>query len=285
MKADIQIFEYEGSPVSFSPQEDTGCMINATQMAKPFGKRPNDYLSLPSTNELIKAITRKSGNAENQIVKIVRGGLNPGTWLHEDIAIDFAQWLSVDFRLWVNDRIKELLRTGSTQIDVPHRQENPRVFFRKGIGHLMVGLFDYGEVFVLADDIFSILGVDDSAIRQELLDRYPVSGPTKEKKYPRMLFIPAGSDEEKIMLGIKPTIDLFLSKDDPVGCMAAGWLLSEIIPELKGEKAVAGGVSEDIAGRRSASLFSLLADVCKIDDRHLRRAMAEKICRLKESIN
>lgn len=35
-----------------------------------------------------------------------------GTWLHEDIALDFAQWLSVDFRLWCNDRIKELLRTG-----------------------------------------------------------------------------------------------------------------------------------------------------------------------------
>ena len=32
--------------------------------------------------------------------------------MHEDVAIDFAQWLSVDFRLWVNDRIRELLRYG-----------------------------------------------------------------------------------------------------------------------------------------------------------------------------
>lgn len=104
------VYSYKGSEISFMSGEST--MINATQMAKPFGKRPNDYLVLPSTNQLINAITRKSGIAENQLVITERGGLNPGTWFHEDIALDFAQWLSVDFRLWCNDRIKELLKTG-----------------------------------------------------------------------------------------------------------------------------------------------------------------------------
>ena len=32
----------------------------------------------------------------------------------EDLALDFAQWLSVDFKLWCNDRIKELLTIGFT---------------------------------------------------------------------------------------------------------------------------------------------------------------------------
>lgn len=45
-----QIFLYGGSPVSFKKGDSV--MVNATEMAKPFGKRPNDYLSLPSTNEL-----------------------------------------------------------------------------------------------------------------------------------------------------------------------------------------------------------------------------------------
>lgn len=78
-------------------------MINATQMAKPFGKRPNDYLSLPSTNELLRAITRKLCISDNQLV-ITKAGSpqnGGGTWMHEDVALDFAQWLSVDFRLWV----------------------------------------------------------------------------------------------------------------------------------------------------------------------------------------
>lgn len=106
------VYSYKGSEISFMSGENT--MINATEMAKVFGKRPNDYLSLPSTNQLISAITRKSGIAENQLVITERGGLNPGTWMHEDIALDFAQWLSVDFRLWCNDRIKELLKHGIT---------------------------------------------------------------------------------------------------------------------------------------------------------------------------
>lgn len=111
-----QIFQYNGSPVSF--QKGNSVMINATQMAKPFGKRPNDYLSLPSTNELLRAITRKLCISDNQLV-ITKAGSpqnGGGTWMHEDVALDFAQWLSVDFRLWVNDRIKELLTTGVTTV-------------------------------------------------------------------------------------------------------------------------------------------------------------------------
>lgn len=112
----LQIFNYNDTPVSFQ-MGDGELMINATEMAKPFGKKVHEYLRLPSTNEIIRAIAGKPLIAENQIVKTVRGGLNPGTWMHEDLAIDFAQWLSVDFRLWCNDRIKELFRFGLTATD------------------------------------------------------------------------------------------------------------------------------------------------------------------------
>lgn len=109
-----EIFNYNGNPITFQIGEAT--MVNATQMAKPFGKRPNDYLSLPTTNKLIKAITKKSGISENQIVTTKAGTpqFGGGTWMHEDLALDFAQWLSVDFRLWCNDRIKELMKFGVT---------------------------------------------------------------------------------------------------------------------------------------------------------------------------
>lgn len=107
------VFEYNGNKVTF--QLGNGdVMVNATEMAKAFGKRPNDYLSLPSVTELIQAITRKNGIDENQLVMTQRGGNTAGTWLHEDIALDFAQWLSVDFKLWCNDRLKELLKGGFT---------------------------------------------------------------------------------------------------------------------------------------------------------------------------
>jgi phage antirepressor YoqD-like protein len=36
--------------------------------------------------------------------------------MHEDVAIEFARWLSPSFAIWANDRIKELLRTGVTTV-------------------------------------------------------------------------------------------------------------------------------------------------------------------------
>ena len=99
-----KMFDYNGNRISFK-NENGYVYVNATEMAKVFGKRPNDYMSLSSTNELINAITRIVGNADFQPVVIIRGGLNPGTWMIEDVALDFAQWLSVDFKVWCNIHI------------------------------------------------------------------------------------------------------------------------------------------------------------------------------------
>lgn len=111
----VKVFEYGDTPVNFR-MENGIVMVNATVMARHFGKRPVDYLRLPSTVELLGAIVRKSHICEDQLVITAKGSPEHGggTWMHEDVAIDFAQWLSVDFRLWVNDRIKELLQYGMT---------------------------------------------------------------------------------------------------------------------------------------------------------------------------
>lgn len=104
----LQEFNYNGNPVTF--QLGNGdVMVNATQMAKPFSKRTSKYLELPSTKEFLSKLSavRKS----DRLIKSVNG---VGTWMHEDVAIDFAQWLSVEFRIWCNDRIKELLKHGIT---------------------------------------------------------------------------------------------------------------------------------------------------------------------------
>jgi phage antirepressor YoqD-like protein len=119
----LQIFNYQGNNVTF--HDESGIIyINATQMAKPFDKRPNDYLNLQSTKDLVEVLhdTIKNGNDDTQVVTLViteKGGIEAGggTWLHEDLAIDFAQWLSISFRVWVNARIKELLQKGYVKLD------------------------------------------------------------------------------------------------------------------------------------------------------------------------
>lgn len=78
------VYDYKGSQISFI--NDDSVMINATEMAKPFGKRPIDYLRLPSTNELLSAIVGKSQISENQLVISKQGSAENGggTWMHED---------------------------------------------------------------------------------------------------------------------------------------------------------------------------------------------------------
>lgn len=119
----LQLFNYNENPVSFRKENDT-VYVNATEMAKPFGKKPNDYLRLAGTEELIQACARKNRTSVNQLVITQMGSTENGggTWLNEDLAIDFAQWLSVDFRLWVADRIKEVLQYGFTA--TPQMLEN-----------------------------------------------------------------------------------------------------------------------------------------------------------------
>ena len=87
-----------------------GILLNATQMAKAFNKKPAEYLRLPSVNQLIKSMVGFSHLSENQIVTTMFGSPENGggTWMFEDLAIDFARWLDTDFRLWCNSKIKRI---------------------------------------------------------------------------------------------------------------------------------------------------------------------------------
>ena len=112
---DNQVFQYNGSPITFQIGKAT--MVNATEMAKPFGKFPWKWLELPSTKEYIRALSENRSLAYNQLVVSVKGGDDTskrGNWFHEDVALEFARWLSPQFAIWCNDRIKELMRYGMT---------------------------------------------------------------------------------------------------------------------------------------------------------------------------
>ena len=82
--------------------------FNATQMAKPFEKRVNDFLNTSETGNYIKAlITLNGGNKDD--FTFSRRGKYGGTWLHRDLALQFARWLSPLFAVhldrWTRERI------------------------------------------------------------------------------------------------------------------------------------------------------------------------------------
>lgn len=111
LNSENQIFRYNGSPITFSQGDSV--MVNATEMAKPFKKRPSKWLALPTTKQFFDTLEAVRKSDRSALVKKVNG---IGTWLHEDVALEFARWLSPLFAIWCNDRIKELLRMGVTTV-------------------------------------------------------------------------------------------------------------------------------------------------------------------------
>ena len=109
----IQIFQYNGSPVSF--EKGDSVMVNATEMAKAFDKTTKDWLRTKSAEEFITSLSAVRQICPSALVQVVKGGNGEqGTWMHEDVALEFARWLSPAFSIWCNDHIKELLTTGVT---------------------------------------------------------------------------------------------------------------------------------------------------------------------------
>ncbi|HCD9235796.1 DNA-binding protein [Elizabethkingia anophelis] len=78
-------------------------------MAKPFGneKRPQFWINNQYTSDFLKAISKARNIALADLVKVTKGGNNSGTWMHEDVAIEFARWLNPAFAIWCNSQINQ----------------------------------------------------------------------------------------------------------------------------------------------------------------------------------
>lgn len=126
------VYDYKGSKISFANGKNV--MVNATEMAKTFGKYPKDFLVNKQTKEFLASLSAVRGISLTELVKVVQGG-DPqmqGTWMHEDVALEFARWLSPAFAIWCNDRIKELLKYGmtATQPTLDEMVNNPDLVIR-----------------------------------------------------------------------------------------------------------------------------------------------------------
>jgi hypothetical protein len=99
-------------------------MANATLMGKPYNVKPEDLFKTKSWRAYQEAVseakgikfeylrTSKLGSPEN-------GG---GSWIHQELIIEFARRLNPSFSIWCNDRIAELLKDGKTEIIKPKSQ-------------------------------------------------------------------------------------------------------------------------------------------------------------------
>ena len=106
-------YDYKGYAITFNKGDNL--MVNATEMARPFGKTTKDWLRNQTTQDFLATLSAVRQIRPTELVLIQQGGNGEqGTWMHEDVALEFARWLSPSFAIWCNDRIKELLQVGIT---------------------------------------------------------------------------------------------------------------------------------------------------------------------------
>lgn len=112
--------DYEGLAAQFTAD----AWFNATVAAERFGKLPNEWLRLPETKAYLEALKRKYGKIPHLRTK---RGNNGGTWLHPKLAVPFARWLDIDFSIWCDGQIDNLIRG---TIDVRRARHQAAVSFK-----------------------------------------------------------------------------------------------------------------------------------------------------------
>ncbi|EIW3445112.1 KilA-N domain-containing protein [Salmonella enterica] len=80
--------------------------LNALHKASGEGehKRPSKWLATEQAKALISELEKLSPNSGlgQEVIKSVKGGISPGTYAHELLAIEYAGWISPAYRLQVN---------------------------------------------------------------------------------------------------------------------------------------------------------------------------------------
>lgn len=105
-------FVYNDQSIDFEPTGKDDVMVNATQMAKVFGKHTKDFLK----NEDVKSFIiecLKEENSPHLSIKneedLITSKRRTGTFMHRILALKFAAWLDPKFELWVFITIDKIL--------------------------------------------------------------------------------------------------------------------------------------------------------------------------------
>lgn len=109
---EILKFVYNDQEVEFQPIGLDNVMVNATQMAKIFGKKVDNFTRTESTqlfiSECLKNANKRFISVENES-DLIDSRQKSGTYMHRILALKFAAWLDPSFELWVYHTIDKLI--------------------------------------------------------------------------------------------------------------------------------------------------------------------------------
>lgn len=139
-----QLFKFGDQEIAFQFAHEQ-LMVSATTMAKVFGKNVANFMMNQQVDELLNEAIKDENfyellgvqdwNSNLELseltmdqrkecfIKVVHGGRNNGTWMHEIFAIKFAAWLSPAFELWMLKTIRRIMLGPYHDLDVSIKEE------------------------------------------------------------------------------------------------------------------------------------------------------------------
>lgn len=127
MLAEDEIVKMEYSGNKFSMRTIDGrYMVNATEMARPFEKRPAVWLKTTEAARLRQELVDNGVSTSLDSQVIATRGSQGATWLEVHLWVQFAQWLSPAFASWCSKKIVTLMHGSEAPMeDGTERSPNP----------------------------------------------------------------------------------------------------------------------------------------------------------------
>ena len=130
---------WNGTPIS---RRTSDGYVNATAMCKANGKRWKDYRESDRCQLYLDALESVAGISVHALVESRSGGAGGGgTWVHPQVAVDLARWISAPFAVWMDGWFLE-----SVQQAQPTPVEAPRPRLREAeviaLVERSIGLFE-----------------------------------------------------------------------------------------------------------------------------------------------
>ena len=115
---------YNGTPIA---RRTSDGYVNATAMCKANDKRWGNYFQTDRATQYLEALSGSTGIPAHQLFETFETGPNEGrgTWVHPQVAVDLARWISAPFAVWmdgwfleeVNGRVSQVR---DTQLPAPN---------------------------------------------------------------------------------------------------------------------------------------------------------------------
>jgi hypothetical protein len=103
---------------------DSDHYVPTTELCKAGGKEWHDFVRLKSTDAFLEALAKNTGFNRKILVQSTRGRVG-STWIHPQVVIKFAQWVSPEFDVLVTKWAVALLTTGKAEVKAEDERSIP----------------------------------------------------------------------------------------------------------------------------------------------------------------